>query len=226
MVRLSEADAPASPAHDDAFALLGDHGIAAAPGVHPHRAAQAPAELEAELRALLDEPGVVALGEIGLDYYYENSPRDKQIEVLRRQLRVAKEREAPVIFHQRDAFDDFVGVLREQWTAQMRGVVHCFTGTPAEAAIYRDEFGLLMGIGGVMTFPKARELRDAVASVGLTGIVLETDCPYLAPVPQRGKRNEPAYVAYTAAAVGTVLGEPLERVVDVTDANARMLFAM
>lgn len=202
------------------------YGIAAAPGVHPHRAAEAPGDLEAQLSALLDTRGVVALGEIGLDYYYENSPRDKQIDVLRRQLHVAKERAVPVIFHQRDAFDDFVAVLRAHWLPDMRGVVHCFTGTAAEAAIYRDEFGLLLGIGGVVTFPKAQALRDAVASVGLEGIVLETDCPYLAPVPKRGKRNEPAYVAHTADAVANLLGESLDDVSATTDANARALFAL
>jgi TatD DNase family protein len=209
-----------------AIATAQRYAISAAPGVHPHRAADAPDDLEIQLSALLDELSVVALGEIGLDYYYENSPRDKQIEVLRRQLRVAKERAVPVIFHQRDAFDDFVTVLRGEWQPSMRGVVHCFTGTATEAAIYRDEFGLLLGIGGVVTFPKAQALRDAVASVGLQGIVLETDCPYLAPVPKRGKRNEPAYLAHTAAAVATLLSETLENVAATTDANARELFAL
>lgn len=209
-----------------AIATARHYAIAAAPGIHPHRAAAAPDDLEARLGALLGEDGVVALGEIGLDYYYEHSPRERQIEVLRRQLSVAAERNVPVIFHQRDAFDDFVGVLREAWKPGMRGVVHCFTGTAAEAAIYRDEFGLLLGIGGVVTFPTAHALRDAVISAGPAAIVLETDCPYLAPVPKRGKRNEPAYVAHTAAALAALLGEPIESVTTATDANARALFGI
>lgn len=209
-----------------AIATAQHYGIDAAPGIHPHRAQEAPADLATALNALLDEPRVVALGEIGLDYYYEHSPRDKQVAVLRTQLDVARERNAPVIFHQRDAFDDFVGVLREAWTPGMRGVVHCFTGTASEAAIYRDEFGLLLGIGGVLTFPKAQALRDAVAAVGLQAIVLETDCPYLAPVPQRGRRNEPSFLPHVASAVATLLAEPLDNVVAVTDANAGTLFGI
>jgi TatD DNase family protein len=202
------------------------YGIAAAPGVHPHRAAEAPSDLEAQLSVLLDEPGVVALGEIGLDYYYEHSPRAKQLEVLRRQLHVAKERGIPVIFHQRDAFDDFTAVLRDEWRPEMRGVVHCFTGTAREAAIYRGEFGLLLGIGGVVTFPKAQALREAVVSAGTPAIVLETDCPYLAPAPMRGRRNEPAFLPHTAGAVAALLGEPLAALVETTDANAHALFGI
>jgi TatD DNase family protein len=202
------------------------YAIASAPGIHPHRAQEAPADLALALSVLLDEPSVVALGEIGLDYYYENSPRAKQVDVLRAQLELARERNVPVIFHQRDAFDDFVAVLREEWKTGMRGVVHCFTGTASEAAIYRDEFGLLLGIGGVVTFPKAQALRDAVASVGANALVLETDCPYLAPVPQRGRRNEPSFLPHIAAAVASLLGEPLDDVIASTDANAHSLFGI
>ena len=203
-----------------------EYAINSAPGIHPHRAQEAPADLASQLAALLGEPGVVALGEIGLDYYYEHSPRAKQIEVLRAQIEIARERNVPVIFHQRDAFDDFVTVLREEWKPGMRGVVHCFTGTASEAAIYRDEFGLLLGIGGVVTFPKAQALRDAVASVGASAIVLETDCPYLAPVPQRGRRNEPSFLSHIAAAVASLLAEPLDDVIAATDANAQWLFGI
>ncbi len=209
-----------------AIATARTYAIACAPGIHPHRAREAPADLAPRLSALLDEPGVVALGEIGLDYYYENSPRAKQIDVLRAQLEVARERNVPMIFHQRDAFDDFVAVLRDAWTPGMRGVVHCFTGSASEAAIYRDEFGLLLGIGGVVTFPKAQSLRDAVASVGANGIVLETDSPYLAPVPQRGRRNEPSFLPHTAAAVASLLAQPLDDLIAMTDANAQSLFGI
>lgn len=202
------------------------YAIASAPGIHPHRAQDAPPDLAVRLSELLDEPSVVALGEIGLDYYYEHSPREKQIAVLRAQLDVARERNVPVIFHQRDAFDDFVAVLRDAWTPDLRGVVHCFTGTASEAAIYRKEFGLLLGIGGVVTFPKAQGLRDAVVSVGAEAIILETDCPFLAPVPQRGRRNEPAFLPYTATAVASLLGESVDKLIGTTDANAKNLFGI
>lgn len=200
------------------------YGLYAAAGIHPHEAKGAPENLAPELTALLRERGVVALGEIGLDYYYDHSPRDVQRNVLRKQLRVARDRESPVIFHQRDAFDEFVGILREEWRPAMRGVVHCFTGTPDQARVYCEEFNLFLGIGGVLTFPKAEFVRDAVRDVGIGALVLETDCPYLAPVPKRGKRNEPAYVTHTAAKLAELLVLPLEEIAAATDANAVALF--
>jgi TatD DNase family protein len=202
------------------------YGLSAAVGIHPHEAASAPPELADELTKLLQEDVVVALGEIGLDYYYDRSPRDVQISVLREQLRVARERSSPVIFHQRDAFDEFTRVLREEWRPAMRGVVHCFTGTPAQARVYCDEFGLFLGIGGVLTFPKAESVRDAVRDVGIGALVLETDCPYLAPVPKRGKRNEPAYITHTASKLAELLALSLDEVVSATDANALTLFGI
>jgi TatD DNase family protein len=207
-----------------AIAAAARYGIAAAAGIHPHEARNAPAELAAPLRALLEDPRVVAVGETGLDYYYEHSPRDAQARVLRAQLGVAREAGLPVVFHQRDAFEDFTAILRERWTSGMRGVVHCFTGTAEQALTYTGEFGLLLGIGGVVTFPNAEPLREAVRAVGLGNIVLETDCPYLAPVPMRGKRNEPAFVAHTAARVAALLHVPPAEVSARTDDNARRLF--
>jgi TatD DNase family protein len=209
-----------------AIATAQQYGIRAAAGVHPHEAKNAPGDLAAQLRTLLDEPNVVAIGETGLDYYYGHSPRETQAAVLREQLRVARETGMPVVFHQRDAFDDFVAILRERWTGGMRGIVHCFTGTAAEAATLTGEFGLLLGIGGVVTFPNAGGLRDAVVAAGAQWIVLETDCPYLAPVPMRGKRNEPAYVTHTAQRVAELLAMPLDALVAVTDENARRIFSL
>ncbi|HEY1882827.1 MAG TPA: TatD family hydrolase [Candidatus Cybelea sp.] len=202
------------------------YGLCAAVGIHPHEAAKAPADIETRLKPLLAQAGVVALGEIGLDYYYDHSPRDAQAEVFKEQLRIGREAGVPIVFHQRDAFEDFSAVLRLQWRSGMRGVVHCFTGSPAQARTYVDEFGLFLGIGGVLTFPKAQAVRDAVCEVGLRAIVLETDCPYLAPVPKRGKRNEPAYVTYTAGKLAELLNVPLAEVVARTDANAATLFGI
>ena len=150
-----------------------------------------------------------------------------QREVFLRQLAYAQARDLPLVFHQRDAFDDFVAVLRAGYDpARQRGIVHCFTGTTAQAHTFREEFGLLLGIGGVVTFKTAGGLRDAVRAVGLESIVLETDCPYLAPVPHRGERNEPAYIADTARAVADVLAVDLSDVIARTDANARRIFAL
>ena len=202
------------------------YGLCAAVGIHPHEAAKAPSDIETRLKPLLARAGVVALGEIGLDYYYDRSPRDVQAQVFTRQLRIGREAGVPIVFHQRDAFEDFTAVLRREWRPGMRGVVHCFTGTPGQARTYVDEFGLFLGIGGVLTFPKAQEVRDAVREVGLRAIVLETDCPYLAPVPKRGKRNEPAYVTYTAAKLAELLNLSLAEVAATSDSNATTLFGI
>jgi TatD DNase family protein len=130
----------------------------------------------------------------------------------------------PIVFHHRDAFDDFCAILREEWADGMRGVVHCFTGTAQEARTFIGEFDLYLGIGGVLTFPNAAALREAVVHVGPGKLVLETDCPYLAPVPMRGKRNEPSFVAHTAAKLAELLGMPHDDLVAVTDENATALF--
>ena len=196
-------------------------------GIHPHEAKDAPANIAEIFEPLLTEPGVVAIGEIGLDYYYDHSPRETQQRVLREQLALARERRLPVIFHQRDAFDDFTSILREAYSpGEMRGVVHCFTGSAPQARILAGEFGLKLGIGGVVTFPKAEELRAAVRAAGVDEIVLETDCPYLSPVPMRGQRNEPAFVRYTAAKVAEILGIGEDEVVATTDRNAFTLFRL
>jgi TatD DNase family protein len=209
-----------------ALAIAQRYGLAAAAGIHPHEAKDAPADIAAALGPLLADPRVVAIGETGLDYYYDRSPRDVQARVLRAQVQIARERGLPVIFHHRDAFDDFVAILREEWRAGMRGVVHCFTGTPDQAQVFVQEFGLFLGIGGVVTFANARALRDAVRAAGIDAIVLETDCPYLAPVPLRGKRNEPAFLPHIAGAVSALLAAPLTQLVDATDRNAFRLFGV
>ncbi len=195
-------------------------------GIHPHEAKDAPADIPAIFDSFLRDPRVVAIGEAGLDYYYDHSPRDVQRRVLREQLELAREAGFPFIFHQRDAFDDFLEILRERWAPPMRGVVHCFTGDAAQAQTLTQEFGLYLGIGGVLTFKTAEPLREAVRSVGLGSLVLETDCPYLAPIPHRGDRNEPAYVALTAARLAEALECGVDEVVATTDANARNLFSL
>lgn len=210
----------------NAIAIAQQYEIPVAVGIHPHEAKDAPSDVGAALRLLLEKPGVAAIGETGLDYYYLHSPRESQAAVLRAQLALARETALPVVFHQRDAFEDFIAILREQWQSGMRGVVHCFTGMPQEARTLADEFGLFLGIGGVLTFPNAARLREAVQAVGPGRLLLETDCPYLAPVPMRGKRNEPSFVGYTAAKLADVLAMPLDALVATTNENAHRLFKL
>ncbi len=209
-----------------AIACAREFGLRASVGIHPHEAKDAPEDIAAAFAPLLADPSVVAIGETGLDYYYDHSPRDAQARVLRAQMRLARERGLPLIFHHRDAFEDFHAILREEFVPGMRGVVHCFTGDAAQAKIYVDEFGLKLGIGGVLTFKTAEGLRDAVRAVGLGPLILETDCPYLAPIPHRGKRNEPAFVAVTAAKIAETLDLPLDGVLAKTDATSRALFGL
>jgi len=209
-----------------ALASAQRYGLHASVGIHPHEAKDAPPDLEAAFAPLLDRPQVVAVGETGLDYYYDHSPRAAQADVLRAHLSIAKKWRKPVIFHHRDAFDDFCAVLRTHWTADMRGVVHCFTGDADQARVYVEEFGLYLGIGGVVTFKTAEALRQAVAWAGLERLVLETDAPYLAPVPYRGRRNEPAFTTATADRVAEIFGVSRERVDEVTTHNARELFTL
>ena len=209
--------------------VAGTYGLAATIGIHPHEAKDAPDDLPAAFDALRARYGerIVAVGETGLDYHYDHSPRDVQRAVFAAQLAYARERGLPLVFHQREAHEDFVEGLRAGYDARaQRGIVHCFTGTPDEARVFAGEFGLLLGIGGVVTFKTAQPLRDAVQEAGLGAIVLETDCPYLAPVPHRGKRNEPAYVAETARAVADVLGVDVATVIERADANARRVFGL
>jgi TatD DNase family protein len=212
-----------------ALDVAAEFALYATVGIHPHEAKDAPDDIAAAFDALraASPARVVAVGETGLDYYYNHSPADDQRRVLRAQIAYAGDRGLPVVFHQRDAFDDFVAVLREVWDrSAMRGVIHCFTGDTAQARTFVDEFGMLLGIGGVVTFKTAQPLRDAVGAVGLASLVMETDCPYLAPIPYRGQRNEPAFVVQSAQKVAEVLGTGVDDVIATTTANAERLFSL
>jgi len=209
-----------------AVACAREFGLYATVGIHPHEAKDAPADIEAAFAPLLDDARVVAIGETGLDYYYDHSPRDAQERCLRQQLQLARKRNMPVVFHHRDAFADFVRILEEEWRSGMRGVVHCFTGTIEQAGTYVDRFGLKLGAGGVITFRTAQAIRDGIAAVGAQNCVLETDCPYLAPVPRRGERNEPAFVIETARVLAQIVRQSLDAVLEITDDNARQLFGL
>jgi TatD DNase family protein len=188
------------------------HGIWATVGVHPHGAkAVTPAVLR-ELLALANEPKVVAIGEIGLDYYRDLSPRDVQRRVFAEQLELADRLGLPVAIHNRESTDDLVRILHEAGTTH-RGVIHSFLGDFALARTFLN-LGFHLGVGGPLTYPANSALRDAVRRVPLERILLETDCPYLTPVPHRGKRNEPAYVELVAKAIGELRGVAPEAIAE------------
>jgi TatD DNase family protein len=177
--------------------------IYASIGVHPHEARLlTPAHLD-NMRGLARHPRVIAIGEIGLDYHYDYSPRDVQQRIFRQQLELAAEVQLPILIHCRpsqnssNAWDDLLAILHEHWAATgLGGVMHCFTGEPAQAHASLD-LGFILSFAGNISYPKAQNIRDAAAVVPLDRFFLETDCPYLAPVPHRGKRNEPAFVIET-----------------------------
>src|SRR5579872_275162 len=175
-------------------------------GVHPHDASKAAPETFAQLERLARHPKVLGVGEIGLDYHYDFSPRDVQRLVFERQLDLAREAGKPIVIHTREAWDDTLAVLRN-WTGG--GIMHCFTGGRKQAREALD-LGFHLAFGGVLTFPKAEEVREAARMTPADRLLVETDCPYLAPVPHRGKRNEPAYMVETVKRLAAVRGEDVE----------------
>ena len=190
-------------------------------GVHPHDAA---AEVDwEELGRLARHPRVVAIGECGLDYYRDLSPRDAQDVVFRRQIALAGEVAKPLVIHCRDAHADVTRILREGATRPRRGVMHCFSGDVAQANAYR-EMGFVISLAGPVTYPNAPKLKEVARTLPLTEFVLETDCPWLAPQAKRGKRNEPAYVRYTAAEVAALRGISIEEGARATSETAARLF--
>jgi TatD DNase family protein len=190
-------------------------------GIHPHDAAQCDADAQATLHELAQHPRVIAVGEIGLDFYRDLSPRKAQYEAFHAQMHMARSLGLPVILHCRDAYDELLGVLAEY--PDVRGVLHCFSGTAAHAQ-RGLELGYSLGIGGVITFKSAEPLRTIVQSMPRDRLLLETDAPYLAPHPYRGKRNEPAYLPLIAQQVATLWEIPLESLSELTEANVARIF--
>jgi TatD DNase family protein len=190
----------------------------AAIGVHPHEAQGYGDAEEEDLRRLASRPTVVALGEMGLDYHYDHSPRDVQREVFRRQLRLAREVRLPIVIHSREAEEDTARILEDEGAAEVGGVLHCFTSSAwlAERAL---ALGLHVSFSGIVTFPSAAALGEVAANVPIERLLVETDAPYLAPVPHRGRRNEPAFVRATAEHVATLRGMSLEALAAATNAN-------
>ncbi len=198
----------------------------AAVGIHPHDAASVTAACYDEIRCLATgNAKVVAIGEIGLDFFRDRSPRPEQEEVFRRFIRLARDVRLPIVVHDRDAHDRILAILREEQAADVGGVLHCFSGdlAMAHACI---EMGFYLSIPGTVTYPSNEALREVVRGVKIEQLLIETDCPYLTPVPHRGKRNEPAYVALTAAKIAEIKGLSLEDVGRITTLNSQRLFGL
>jgi TatD DNase family protein len=199
--------------------------FAATVDIHPHECAKVPEDdWRAMERAALD-PRVVGVGETGLDFHYDLSPRDVQEASFRRSIAAARAAGKPVVVHVREADEACARVLAEEGVPPSGGVIHCFTGDWLRAKAYLD-LGLYLSVAGVVTFKAAEDLRDAIRRVPRDRLLVETDCPFLAPIPFRGKRNEPAHVAHTAAKVAELWRVPLEEVGEVTTDNARRLFRL
>lgn len=194
-------------------------------GVHPHKAGNATEETFQKLFELVQHPKVVGFGEIGLDYHYNFSPPEVQRTVFVRQMEIARDAGLPIVIHSREAWDDTFALIRQHWPAEIGGVFHCFSGGPHEAEqVVR--LGFHLGYGGVVTFPKATNVQAGAASAPSDRILLETDCPYLAPVPYRGKRNEPAYVGEVARKLATLRDTTPEAVIRLTTENFNRLFTV
>jgi TatD DNase family protein len=201
-------------------------------GIHPHEARLASDHSYGEMEQLARNPKVIAWGEIGLDYYYDHSPRDVQKQVFVRQMELAAAAKLPIIIHCRpsdnseNAWEDCLQLIEEHWAPKaIGGILHCFTGTWPHAKRALD-LGFMVSFAGNVTFPKAQQIRDAAAQVPLDRILIETDCPYLAPIPHRGKRNEPAYVKETARKIGELRGLSMDEVGEHTARNFYKFFKL
>jgi TatD DNase family protein len=201
-------------------------------GIHPHEAALAKQEDFDELEHLSHDPKVIAWGEIGLDYYYDHSPRETQKQVFVRQMELAAAAQLPIVIHCRpsngsdNAWEDCLDLIQEQWAPKgLGGILHCFTGNWAQARRALD-IGFMISFAGNVTFPKAQQIRDAALEVPLDRMLIETDSPYLAPVPHRGKRNEPAFVKETARKLGELRGFSVEEVGEQTSRNFYNFFKL
>ena len=194
-------------------------------GIHPHDAAGADAAALAELETLARSPRVVAVGEIGLDFFRNLAPRDVQERALRGQLDLARRLRKPAVIHCRDAHAPMLAILAEERVEDIGGIMHCFSGDTAIAARCLD-LGLLISLAGPVTYPNARALPEVARFVPADRLVVETDCPYLPPQPFRGKRNEPAYIAITVARVAELRGEAVEALAPRLAENARALFRL
>jgi TatD DNase family protein len=233
MLAIGNGDGPGTGTLDCAIKLAQQHkGVYATVGIHPHEAELAKQEDFDELERLSHDPKVIAWGEIGLDYFYDHSPREVQQQVFVRQMEMARAAKLPIIIHNRpsdnseNAWEDLFRLLREHWASSgLGGVLHCFTGSVEHARTALD-LGFVISFAGNITYPKANNIRDAAAMAPLDRIFIETDSPYLAPVPHRGKRNEPAFVLESARQIGQLRDLATEEVGRRTSESFRQFFGL
>ena len=216
---------PHSGAFERAVALGQKHdSIYTTIGTHPHDARLYDDNAEEKIKTLVQSERVLAWGEIGLDFHYDNSPRDVQVEVFKRQLRAARESDLPVVIHTREAESETIEILKSEYgDANRRGIFHCFSGSK-DLAQRGLELGFMISFSGIITFKKAEELRAVAREVPLDRLLIETDCPYLAPIPYRGKRNEPSYVVEVARCLAGIHGVDIDEIGRVTSENFRGFF--
>lgn len=197
--------------------------IYAAVGWHPTDAKDMTDDDLAWLERLCDHPKVVALGEMGLDYYWDTSPKDVQKEVFRKQIDLAKRKKMPIIIHNRDAHQDVINILKEENASEVGGIMHCYSGS-WEIAKQALDMNFYISFGGPITFKNAKQPKEVLAKVPLERLLIETDCPYLTPHPHRGKRNEPAYVRLVAQAAAQIKGISIKEMEEITTNNAKNVF--
>ncbi|MFZ5752851.1 MAG: TatD family hydrolase [Bacillota bacterium] len=192
-------------------------------GLHPHDAKDGDDRTLAELKRMAQHPKIVALGEMGLDYYWNHSPHEVQKEVFRKQIALAKELKLPIIIHDRDAHQDILNIVKEEGAKEVGGIFHCYSGSwPMAREVMK--LGFYISLAGPVTFHNAQKPKEVVKEVPLDYLLIETDCPYLAPVPYRGRRNEPLYVAKVAEMIAEVKGIPVEKVAEATKENGKRVF--
>ena len=196
--------------------------VFAAAGVHPENCYKLPENWLLQLEAMLADDKICALGEIGLDYHYDNTDKVVQAEVFEKQLQLAEKLNLPVIIHSRDACEDTMNILKKH---KPRGVLHCFSGS-AETAAEVVKLGMYIGFTGVLTFKNAKKALAACEAVPLDRLLLETDCPYMAPVPHRGKRCDSSMIQFTAAKMAEIKGVSTEEIIDIARKNAERLFGV
>lgn len=193
-------------------------------GVHPDEIGELDEESFARMEKLVSEPKIVAVGEIGLDYYWDKESHEQQKEWFIRQLNLAREKNLPVNIHSREAAADTFEILKE-YGQGLKAIIHCYSYSK-EMALEYVKMGYLIGVGGVVTFKNAKKLKEVVQAVPIEQIVLETDCPYLAPTPYRGKRNSSLYLPYVAEAIAELKGMTAEEVIEKTEENARRFYGI
>ena len=217
-VKLSTSDKPKQIAerYDNVWCSI---------GIHPHEAENEPQACDVEaIKAAADHPKVVAIGEAGLDYFYDNAPRQMQADSLRAQITVARALDLPIIIHSRDADDDMADILEDEYKkGAYKGVLHCFS-SGAKLAERALAIGFYVSFSGIVTFKSAAEIQQVAKDVPDERILVETDAPFLAPVPKRGEKNEPSYTRHTAAFLAELRGVSLEVLADMTTQNAKRLF--